>query len=97
MPVYIDDMFNHGKRIGRAGPMWCHMIAASIAELHEMAGRIGLRRAWFQADGSTPHYDIGTVGKRELAIRLGAIACERVVFVGHMRRIRALALAGGGG
>ena len=86
--IYVDPMVDHGKRIGRAGPRWCHMIADTLDELHVMAARIGLRRSWFQGDGSTPHYDIGTDRIRALAVKLGAIDCDRAVFVGHLRRIR---------
>jgi hypothetical protein len=88
MPVYVDPMVNHGKRIGHAGPSWCHMIADTRDELHRMANAIGLKRGWFQKESNFPHYDIGTKGKRDQAIRLGAIACERHAFVEHMRRIR---------
>jgi hypothetical protein len=37
-------------------------------ELHEMALKIGLKRAWFQGD----HYDVSE-GKRQIAIANGAI------------------------
>jgi hypothetical protein len=87
MAVYVDPMVDHGKRIGRAGPRWCHMIADSLDELHEMAARIGLKRGWFQPR-SFPHYDLGTAGKRAGAVLCGAIECDRRVFVDHMRRIR---------
>ena len=60
MAVYVDAMVKYGVRRGRAGPRWCHMIADSPKELHAMAARIGLRRTWFQAKASVPHYDIGT-------------------------------------
>src|SRR5258708_2265518 len=93
MSVYIDSMVDYGKRIGRAGPLWCHMIGDTLEELHRMAARIGLKRAWFQADGSTPHYDIGTVGFRECAISHGAIECDRRVFVGHLQRLRVVSSA----
>ncbi len=89
MPVYLDPMVDHGKRIGLAGPEWCHMIADTLDELHAMAERIGLRRAWFQPSSSAPHYDIGSGGLRALAVRLGAVECDRHAFVGHMRRLRA--------
>jgi hypothetical protein len=89
MPVYVDPMVDYGKRIGRAGPRWCHMIADTLDELHALAARIGLRRAWFQGESSAPHYDIGTDGKRALAIAEGAVDCERHVFVAHLRRLRA--------
>lgn len=88
MPVYLDPMVDYGKRIGRAGPRWCHMIADTLDELHELAARIGLLRSWFQPS-SVPHYDIGSGRIRELAVAAGAVDCDRHAFVAHMRRIRA--------
>lgn len=64
----------------------CHMIADSFTELHEMAKRLGLKKAWFQNFGF-PHYDICQV-KKQKAIKLGAIECDRTAFVTHMRRLR---------
>jgi hypothetical protein len=90
--VYLDPMVDHGKRIGRAGPRWCHMIADSLDELHGLAVRIGLRRAWFQS-GSSPHYDLGSERVRGAAIGAGAIECDRRTFVAHLQRIRAARLA----
>jgi predicted kinase len=48
--------------------VWCHMATdGSFEELHEFAGRLGLRRAWFQRD----HYDLPAHG-RAAAVALGA-------------------------
>lgn len=44
--------------------------------LHEFAGRLGLRREWFQSKpgrAENDHYDLTDAG-RELAIELGAIS-----------------------
>ena len=82
MTVYIDNVRN------RLGPMiMCHMIADSIDELHVMAARLNLKRAWFQHDTSNPHYDI-SLSKRKRSIELGAVVCDRRTFVGHLQRIR---------
>ncbi len=88
MSVYLDPMVNWGKRIGRAGPMWCHMISDNLGELHAMAARIGLRREWFQAHPKMPHYDIGTPSKRAAGVAAGAVECDRRTFTEHNRRIR---------
>lgn len=80
-------MIDWGRRIGRAGPRWCHMIADSLDELHAAADAIGLRRAWFQNHATMPHYDIGTDGVRARAIAYGAIECDRRTFIAHKRRI----------
>jgi hypothetical protein len=85
----FDPMVDYGKRIGRAGPRWCHMIADTVEELHAMAIAIGLRVSWFQNAGSHPHYDIGSEQVRERAVAEGALDCDRRTFVGHMQRIRA--------
>jgi hypothetical protein len=44
-----------------------------LSELHAMAQRLGLKRAWFQDKPGTPHYDL-TPTKRTQAIKLGAQA-----------------------
>lgn len=75
MSVYVDDGFcgppgSWGKWTGGG-----HLQADTEEELHTFASKLGLRREWFQA-GRRPeaaHYDL-TASKRELAIRLGAVA-----------------------
>lgn len=66
MTVYVGD------------PVWplgrmkmCHMVADTLDELHAMADAIGMKREWFQ-DSRYKHYDVSK-GKREQAIRLGAV------------------------
>ena len=66
MAVYVDDVFIPYGRM-----KMCHMIADTEEELHAMADKIGLKRAWFQ-EGKRPHYDVGK-GKRTEAISHGAI------------------------
>jgi hypothetical protein len=68
------------------------MIADSLEELHAMADRIGMKRAWFQCPprASFPHYDVAP-NRRELALKHGAIECDRRMFVLMMRRIRGAA------
>ncbi len=65
--VYVDDM---RARYGRM--IMCHMIADTSDELHAMAGRLGVARRWCQREGTRKeHYDI-CLGKRALAVALGA-------------------------
>lgn len=70
MTVYVDELRQWPTKIAcfRAGS--CHLTADTLEELHEFAGRIGLRRAWFQ-DGRVPHYDL-TPSRREHALAAGA-------------------------
>lgn len=81
MSCYVDPVFQwcceatkegQARRVGaRNGNRWSHMTADTEAELHELADRLGLRRAWSQGD----HYDL-TPGKRAQAVRLGAVEVD---------------------
>jgi ribonuclease HI len=73
--VYVDDAFDGepgswGKWTGGG-----HMQADTVEELHAMASKIGLKRAWFQTKPNRPerdHYDL-TRSKRKLAVQKGVI------------------------
>lgn len=72
MTVYVDDGFAIGWGKWTGGG---HLQADTIEELHEFAGRLGLKRGWFQPGSRgalTAHYDL-TAGKRQRAIALGAV------------------------
>lgn len=74
MSVYVDDGFVEGDWSFWTGGG--HMQADTLEELHAMADRLGLKRSWFQSKPGKPwhdHYDL-TRAKRDLAIRLGAVA-----------------------
>ena len=85
MAVYVDQARH---RYGRM--IMCHMVADTPEELHAMAERIGMRREWFQADASTPHYDVSRT-RRTAAITAGAIEVDRRGMVAIIRRLRASA------
>ena len=79
MSVYVDTLVNYGKRIGRFGSEWCHLMADSDEELHAFAARLGMRELWFQHDPQRPwrnHYDL-TKTRRSQAVRLGAVEITR--------------------
>lgn len=79
MSVYVD----HAEhRFGRM--KMCHMLADTVAELHEFAARIGLRREWFQPL-SRPHYDLSKT-RRIAAIAAGAVELDRHELVAMMKR-----------
>jgi hypothetical protein len=72
MSVYVDDLkvWPNARGIFRAGS--CHMAADTLDELHAMALKIGMRRAWFQPGrGRHPHYDL-VKSRRDKAVALGA-------------------------
>lgn len=80
--VYVD---NYRAPLGRM--IMCHMIADTQHELHVMAAKIGLKRAWFQR-ASFPHYDLSQ-SKRRLAVRLGAKEVSRRELVALIQKLRA--------
>lgn len=68
MTVYVDSTFDYGFKRKR----YCHMMTdGDISELHIFAKKIGLKRCWFQAHKSHPHYDL-TENMLHKAIEHGA-------------------------
>jgi hypothetical protein len=89
MAVFVDPLRDWGWRLGPS----CHLITdGPNEELHTFARRIGLRRAWFQASASGPHYDL-TAGKRALAVRLGAVELDDRAFHAILARWMEASLA----
>lgn len=81
MAVYVDALINWPRTAKWKHGKACHLIADSIPELHEFAGRLGLRREWFQTSISgIPHYDL-TERKRALAVANGAVELPRREFL----------------
>lgn len=66
MAIYVDNV-----KIKWRGREWCHLVAETLHELHSFARILGLKRSWFQAAASYPHYDV-TVEVRTKALSLGA-------------------------
>ena len=73
MTVYVDDVRFKFRRM-----VMCHMWADTEAELHAMARRLGMKRAWFQTPpkASWRHYDISLTSKRR-ALDFGAVLTDR--------------------
>lgn len=68
MTVYVDNARHpYGRMI------MCHMWADTEEELHAIAAKLGLKRAWFQQPpkASWKHYDI-SLGVRAKAVAMGA-------------------------
>lgn len=101
MAVYVDDAGIPADV--RSGPVvhssqWSHLFADTQDELHQFAtGQLGLKRSYFQTghrrgDGRPSphwHYDL-TAGKRQQAIRLGAVpvSWRKAVDIMHERDAR---------
>lgn len=82
MAVYVDN-----ARIAWRGRQWCHLVADSLDELHGFARLLGLRRGWFQAQASLPHYDV-TVEVRDIALSRGAQAADQRTLVLRGRQLK---------
>ena len=72
MSVYVDELRNYP-----VSPRWrygqaCHMTADTLEELHAFAGKLELRRSWFQPHERWPHYDL-TAKRRAMAVSLGTM------------------------
>ena len=63
------------------------MYADSVAELHAMAKKIGLKMAWFQDTPTLRHYDL-TAAKRRLAVQAGAVETDFKHLVEFMKEYR---------
>ncbi|MBW0447950.1 DUF4031 domain-containing protein [Paraburkholderia phenoliruptrix] len=82
MAVYVDN-----ARVTWRGRQWCHLVADSLDELHRFAESIGLKRGWFQARASLPHYDV-TVEVRDVALSRGAMQVDRRTLVLRGRQLK---------
>lgn len=71
MTVYVDEVQRWPTKLRCFQAGSAHLTADTLEELHELASRIGLRRAWFQ-NVRVPHYDI-TPKKRAAALAAGAL------------------------
>lgn len=76
--IYVDDAMI-AATVARVSSKWSHLFSypvndINVEELHEFAAQVGMKRSWFQGPPKhrLPHYDL-TVGKRQVALRLGAI------------------------
>ncbi|KAF1702868.1 DUF4031 domain-containing protein [Pseudoxanthomonas kaohsiungensis] len=89
MTVYVDEMRSWGWEMHGRKVASCHMFSDSVdlAELHAMAERIGLKRAWFQNKGRAPHYDL-VESKRRMAVFCGAqeVDAHQAVEIWRQRR-----------
>lgn len=83
MAVYVDTIVQWPNARPPFNKGSCHMTADTLEELHAFAARIGMRRSWFQEHRICPHYDL-TPGRREVAVRLGAV--EETCLEGARRR-----------
>lgn len=90
MSVYVDELVEYSGltgQVARAGRFWCHMTADGLEELHAMADRIGLRRAWFQPEARLVlcHYDL-VPSRRARAVQFGAVEVRART---HLRQVMA--------
>ena len=75
MAVYVGVKFQTIRSTAWPYKWASHLFADTVAELHEFAARLGLKRSWFQNHTRLPHYDV-TSNKRTEAIQRGAITVD---------------------
>lgn len=85
--VYVDPIRTCSKSKRWPYTKAAHLVADTVEQLHNFAGRLGLRRQWFQDRPGLPHYDL-TVGMRWQAIRKGAIEITQKQLVEMMNANR---------
>lgn len=83
MTVYVD-----GANLPFGRMRMSHMMADTTSELLEMADRIGMDRNWIQYPGTPKeHFDVAK-GRREIALKLGAVEVTAEFIVELMRKKR---------
>jgi hypothetical protein len=95
MTVYVDRLASWGWVLRGRKTQSCHMFTDSVdlEELHVLAERIGLKRAWFQDHRIAPHYDL-TPSRRAEAVKLGAVEVQERAAAAAIWRARREAVAG---
>jgi len=86
MSVYVDPLMNCVRSKAWKYARSCHLFADTPAELHALANKCGLKRAWFQDDDYFPNYDL-TFNKRNKAVMLGAVPLSRELAVAKFHEI----------
>jgi len=80
--IYVDSI-QHYPDCKLPYKHWCHMATdGDLGELHRVARRLGLSRAWFQDKPATPHYDL-TPAKRAQALKFGAQTVNTMELARH--------------
>lgn len=77
MTCYVDPLLHRGWKMRGHFVKSAHLFtdAQDLAALHELAARIGMKRAWFQDHDRLPHYDL-TASRRAQAVCLGAVEVD---------------------
>jgi hypothetical protein len=71
--VYVDELRAHNPPTKRwPYDQFCHLLADTLEELHTFAGKLQMRRSWFQPHDRLPHYDL-TPNRRAMAVKAGAV------------------------
>lgn len=96
--MYVDTQIAWGWKIRGREVEICHMFTDQIdlAELHEIAAKIGLQLRWFQDKRTAPHYDL-VPSKRLAALDAGAVSvtCRVASGIWKARRAALVAIAEG--
>lgn len=83
MSVYVDPLCSCLCNSHWKWTMACHLLADTIDELFDFAGKLGLKKDWIQ-NTRLPHFDLNGP-MRQRAIQHGAIGVDRRKFVEFIR------------
>jgi len=87
MPIYVDPLLPCLSNKNWPWTKSCHLFADTEAELHAFAGKIYLRRSWFQRNKRCDHYDL-TERMRGVAVSFGAMELGRDATVAKWKEIQ---------
>lgn len=96
MTIYVDALVPTGSLKGKSVQVQrvfkdgaCHMFTdGPLDELHSFAASIGMKRSWLHNSVDLPHYDLNSA-RRAIAVKAGAIECDKHKTVEVMRDNRA--------
>lgn len=67
--------------------VWCHLMADTLAELHDFARKMKIDSRLFHRTASYPHYDI-PVEMREIVVLNGAQIADRKTIIACGKKLK---------
>jgi len=85
--IYVDEPIYARAGVKKPRVLYAHMVADTIAELHEFAEKIGVKKHFFHKSPAAHHYDINST-QWEKAIREGAkrVSSRELLKIGKLAK-----------